>query len=97
MRFFVNLSAVSSIRVCGEKATLFYPEDLVQIDTQEFSIRLSFSIDSKEGAWTGHILKGNRSCQKDKSPLACYDWKIAWRTLRRQPEAKARIYLEITW
>ncbi|MBM3198056.1 MAG: hypothetical protein FJZ58_02220 [Chlamydiae bacterium] len=92
--FFLNLSAASKVLIQGKQATLFRPGEWVEMVTESGSLRFCFIVDRGEGQWTGHILRGNRPLQKDKSPFACYDRIIALRTLRRSSIAKLQIIVE---
>jgi hypothetical protein len=78
-----------------EKATAFQAGDTLEIHSPYLQVSAVIETDPSQGQWMGHISKGNRSFQKSKAPHAAYDWKIGWRTLRRESKALAKISIEI--
>ena len=78
-----------------EKATAFQPGDTLKIHSPYLLVSAVIETDPSQGQWMGHISKGNRSFQKSKAPHAAYDWKIGWRTLRRESKAFAKISIEV--
>ncbi len=91
------LSAHSSqtITVNAERATVFKAEETLHLTSPFLQIAATFLVDPNKGQFLGHISKANRSFQKNRKLYAAYDWKIGWRTLRR--ESKAEVTLEISW
>lgn len=69
------------VNVDGQKATLFYLGDTVQIESG-IRIFIQFHLIEGEGDFTGHLAIGNRPSQilTDHDP---YDWKISLRSVRR--------------
>ncbi len=94
--FYLDDSEDHTIKVEGEKATLFHPEDKVSIASSGVSLSFQVQTDSSQGKWTGHISKGDRSFQKSKSlPYGGYDWKMGWRTIQRKPNATVTIHVQV--
>lgn len=91
------LSAHSSqaITINGQRATVFKAEETLYLTSPFLQIAATFLVDPNKGQFLGHISKANRSFQKNRKLYAAYDWKIGWRTLRREP--KVEVTLEISW
>jgi hypothetical protein len=85
-----------SIYVGKEKATAFSSGDPLEIHSSHLKIGVTIDVDPGQGQWMGHILKGNRVFQKSKEKYTAYDWKIGWRTLRREEKAFAKLRIDVT-
>lgn len=84
LNFFLNHHEDHAIFVNGKKATLFHLGDQVEIRSRGVNIQLLFS--AEEGAFVGHIMRGNRPSQKSckgENRFAAYDWRLLLRTLER--------------
>lgn len=90
---YVDAHPSLSLQVLGAKATTYRANEEVTIDSSFCKIGIAFR--GEAGEWIGHILKGNRSYQKKTEGYSAYDWKLGWRTLRREPKAKVYIRLFI--
>lgn len=94
--FYLNESLDHVVRIDTVAATLFHPNQEVSIRSGAMYISFHVETDPSEGSWTGHILRGDRSFQRATTlPYGGYDKKIAWRTLRRQPQATVKIHINI--
>lgn len=82
------------LRVNEEKATVFRVNDAISIRSLSQSIQLSFL--GEEGDFLGHISKGNRSFQKKAENHTAFDWKIGWRTIRRDSKAEVNLIFSLT-
>jgi hypothetical protein len=84
-----------NITIENEKATVFHPGEEVTIDSKGLKISFQVQVDSFQGSWSGHISKGDRSFQKCKKlAYGGYDWKLGWRTIKREPKASVTIFIK---
>lgn len=90
LSFYVNYHPDNSIRVNGEKGTVFKLGDRVQIGDKWV---LSMDLVDGKGDFLGHISRGNRPAQLDADITQAHDWKISLRTLRRTPNLKLKLAL----
>ena len=93
--FYVAALDGVKLSIGDSRGTLFQSGDVISIDSPSLGIKVRMTTDLSQGQWVGHISKGNRSFQRSKEQYTAYDWKIGWRTLRRQSVAEVRIDLEI--
>ncbi len=86
-QFFVDLSPEISLRINGEKGTIFYLGDTISIQSPTCQIDLCFRLSEGEGEFCGHLCRSNRPSQKSchgANLYAAYDTQIGLRTLRRK-------------
>lgn len=93
--FYIAALEGLEIFIGDSKGTLFQTGENLFINSTTMKARIRITTDLSQGQWVGHISKGNRSFQKSKEIYSAYDWKIGWRTLRRQSFATAKIEIEI--
>ncbi len=84
-----------TIFIGKEKATAFQSGEVLEVCSESVIVKAVVQTDPSQGQWMGHISKGNRSFQKSKVQHSAYDWKIGWRTLRREEKAFLKISLEV--
>ncbi len=83
------------IKIADERASMFHPGDEVSVFSNGLKISFHVTVDPSQGLWTGHISKGDRSFQKSKKlQYGGYDWKLGWRTIRRDPTATVTISIK---
>ncbi|WP_194848437.1 hypothetical protein [Candidatus Neptunochlamydia vexilliferae] len=83
LSFYVDHHPDLEIRINGEKGTVFRLGDRVTIHTPTQTQTLILEKGEGEGAFLGHISRGNRPSQLLKKDFIAYDWRISLRTLRR--------------
>jgi len=94
--FYLDSLGAHQIRINQEKATLFHPEEEVSILSEGIEIFFQVEVDPSQGLWTGHIAKGDRSYQiGHELPYGGYDWKLGWRTIKRQSKAQVKIRIKV--
>ena len=73
--FYFSDKEGSKVLVGGAKATAFYPQDTIELCTEEKKVTLNFS---SKTPFVGHIMKGNRSNQLEnvERNFALFDHKI---------------------
>lgn len=91
LAFYLSAHPSQEIYVNDAKATVFKSGESIFLKSPFLHVFLSFFMDQKDGQCLGHISKGNRSYQKSQKIYAAYDWKIGWRTLRRNPKATTQL------
>ena len=79
------------IHIGEEKATAFQSGETFIIRAPSFEVRGCIETDPSQGNWMGHISKANRAFQRKAASHVAYDWKIGWRTLRREENAFAKL------
>lgn len=90
LNFYVSLGC--QIWINGEKGNTFALGDLIEIETA--SNRFGFRLESDDGQFFGHLLRGNRPNEIGQEGWEVYDYRIALRTVKRVPNAKIRLVLE---
>ena len=95
--FYLDGAKEHRIAVEEDRTTMFYPEEKVTILSKELKITFKVQVDPSQGSFTGHISKGDRSFQKSKKlPYGGFDWRFAWRTIRREAKASLSIHISIS-
>lgn len=92
--FFCNLHPDHTILVNGQKATTFHLNDQILIVSKNLRKELIFRLESGEGKFWGHLLRGNRPgqlCCRGEERYEAYDHVIALRTVRRSLACCIRI------
>lgn len=89
--FYCNFHPDHTLLVNGRKATSFRCGDRVHIVSKGLQIELSFEV---EGIFSGLISKANRPFQAKPEKCEAHDWKIALRTLRRDPHCQVKVSLK---
>lgn len=82
IEFFCDLHPETKILVKGQKATTFQLGDLVTLISKNHRIDCIFRLQSGEGKFWGHLLRGNRPGQLERGYEA-YDHVIGLRTVER--------------
>ncbi len=93
---FCNLSPEHQLFIDGKKATTFRLDQDVEMRSGEHRLYIRFSLVSGQGAFSGHISRGNRPSQIScKGPLRyeAFDWKIGLRTLSRIERCVIKIHI----
>jgi len=93
---FSDLSPETSIWVNGKRGTVFHFGDLVRIVTPTLSLDLRFELVEGRGDFCGQISRANRPAQtacKGALQYEAFDWRIALRTLRREPRCRIALYV----
>ncbi len=83
INFFFNHHSDHQIFVNGVKANTFRQNEIVEIKSKGLTMQFQFS--AEDGAYMGHILRGNRPSQhhcKGENQFAAFDWQIAIRTVK---------------
>lgn len=86
---------VSSDGVSNEKASAWQLDQRIEICSGDRKLEIEFAIEEGEGAFYGHLLRGNRPSQKGVEGFAAYDWRIALRTIRRSQGCTLKIRLAL--
>jgi hypothetical protein len=93
LAFFYNIHPAHDILVNGRKATAFQLGDVLEIHSDGMKFEIVFSLEEGEGAFYGHLSRGNRPLQtaaKGASRYEAFDWQIGLRTIRRSDRCVVR-------
>jgi hypothetical protein len=82
---YTDISAETEVTINGKRGTVFQLEDRVEIATPTLTIGLRFELLEGEGQFCGQISFANRPSQTARTGYEAFDWQIALRTLRREP------------
>lgn len=84
--FYFDAFEGQQITVEDQKTTTFQLGEHVNIVSDSFNIQVQFELVEGDGAFFGHLMKGNRPSQlanKGENRYQSYDWQLFMRTLRR--------------
>ena len=96
LNLFLNHHDDHALYVNGKKASCFRFGDEVEIRSRSLVIKLLFSSDS--GRFFGHFMMGCRPSQhalRGENQFAAYDFRIAIRTLSRDPNQTIRMQIQM--
>lgn len=96
LSLFFNTAAFQSLHVQGAPGTTFQVGDTLDLSLKGISLQIQITVEEGEGRFFGHFLRGNRSCQRAKSPYLGEDWQIALRTLCRSPECRLKVSIKVS-
>lgn len=91
---FYNLHPETTVTINHQKATSFQLGDTIQIISKDRLIELSFTLESGEGQFWGHLYRANRPgqlCCKGEEKHEAFDGVIGLRTIRRGLSAQMKI------
>jgi hypothetical protein len=95
---YCDISPETKLTICGKKGTVFPLGATVEIRTSMLMIELRFDLEAGEGDFCGQITRANRPAQtacKGELLYEAFDWRIAMRTLRRSPNCRIAVSLNI--
>lgn len=95
LTFYTDRHNEKTLRINGEKGTVFHLGDKVTIHTPSKTLTLSFHLAEGEGEFLGQLSFGNRPSQIETHDLTAYDWKITLRTLRRSENLKLELVVSL--
>ena len=95
--FYCSVSPDVSLTINGEKGTVFFLKDQIEIRSPNQTIFLRFELTKGTGDFRGHLFYGNRPSQTKVKNHQAYDWQIALRTLRRSPKAQIRVSVDVSF
>jgi len=90
--FYCNAHPDHQILINGKRATSFQIGDQVEIISKQLKITLQFE---GKGVFSGFLSKTNRPYQPKSTLFEANDWKIALRTLRRDPICQVKVRISI--
>jgi hypothetical protein len=96
--FYATLDTSTTFFVNGKRATTFQMGDVVELVSDQVTIRFDFTLLEGEGKFFGHILRANRPAHRvtpGENPYTAYDWQLSLRTLFRTSACKlcVRVFL----
>ncbi len=84
--FYLDYHEETKIAIEKEAATTFRLDEKIILSDERIKITLSFSLHEGSGTFLGHLMKGNRPCQRatiGTNRFAAYDWHVFLRTIER--------------
>jgi hypothetical protein len=93
---FYNLHPATQVMINHQKATSFQLGDKIQIISKDRKMELSFSQESGEGQFWGHLYRANRPgqlCCKGEEKHEAFDGVIGLRTIKRGLHASIKILI----
>jgi hypothetical protein len=84
--FYVDLDDALKLSVNGAAATTFRLDDQLRLEDGELAIDIAFTLESGQGNFFGHLMRGNRPSQlatKGKERFSAYDWQLFLRSTER--------------
>lgn len=97
IEFFVDFHPGVQFSLGGRSSSTFELGQEMTIDLGGHQLSLVFDLLEGEGAFLGHVMKGNRPSQidlKGENRFQAYDWTIFLRTIRRQGKCRLRASLK---
>jgi hypothetical protein len=94
-----DISLDTDLRIDGKKGTVFPLGATVEIRTTTLNVAMRFDLEIGEGDFSGQISRANRPAQtacKGDLQYAAFDWRIAMRTLRRSPNCRLAVSMNIS-
>jgi hypothetical protein len=95
---YVNLHQKNAISLSTGKGMVFPLDETLHISSFPISWKVTFEVIEGTGRYVGHLSRGNRASQvatKGENRFEAYDYRIAIRTVRRDPNAKIKVSLRI--
>lgn len=92
--FYFDLFEKSSVKIEGFTATTFKLGEEVQVEVDGFKFTLKFELETGQGQFLGHFMRGNRPSQianKGSQRFAAFDWQLFLRTIRRPQDMECVI------
>lgn len=96
IEFFVDFHPGVQFSLGGLSSSTFELGHEMKIELGGHQLSLVFDLLDGEGAFLGHVMKGNRPSQidlKGENRFQAYDWTIFLRTIRRQGKCRLRASL----
>ncbi|MBA3602491.1 MAG: hypothetical protein H0W50_02375 [Parachlamydiaceae bacterium] len=84
--FYLDYHEDTKIAVEKMPANTFKLDEEITFEDENVTIALCFSLHEGDGSFLGHLIKGNRPCQRattGANRFAAYDWHVFLRTIQR--------------
>ncbi|MBA3958498.1 MAG: hypothetical protein H0X51_08945 [Parachlamydiaceae bacterium] len=94
--FYFNTQPNVRFLVNSIPATTFKLNEPVQVHADGLALQISCTLESGEGTFLGHFMRGNRPSQlalKGEKRFQAYDWQVILRTLRRDEQCRIKVAL----